>query len=202
MEVPYTKMNKKIESPNDCFLLDSGKIFLWGDIEEETARNFVRSIRYIAKKNIKEINIYIHSSGGDVDAACAIIDEIIGFSTLGFTINTIAIGKCYSAAAYILSFGTNRYATENSTIMLHPILFDLDIDYIDAQRSYTEFTNRKYKEIISRVAKNCGHRSKRSIESFMSIIKDGLWMSPSDSIEFGLVDDLWEYSIDETNNGV
>ena len=86
--------------------------------------------------------------------------------------------------------------------MLHAILFDLDIDYIDAQRSYTEFTNRIYKEIIYRVAKNCGHRSKRSIEIIMSTIKDGLWMSPSDSIEFGLVDDLWEYSIDETNNGV
>ena len=137
--------------------------------------------------------VYIHSDGGDVDAVCSMIDEIEGVKSQGIEVNTIANGKAFSAAAYLLTFGTNRYATNNATIMLHPILFDLDLDYIDAQRSYTDFTNLKYQNLISKVAKNCGRKSKNTIDKFMSEIKDGLWLMPKQAIKMKVIDSIWDY---------
>ena len=186
-------MNSKIISPEDSFLLDCGKVFVWGDIDEDLALKFSRHIRYVAGKGLKTIYVYIHSDGGDVDAVCSMIDEIEGVKSQGIEVNTIANGKAFSAAAYLLTFGTNRYATNNATIMLHPILFDLDLDYIDAQRSYTDFTNLKYQDLISKVAKNCGRKSKNTVEKFMSEIKDGLWLMPKQAIKMKVIDSIWDY---------
>jgi len=187
------KMNSKIISPEDSFLLDCGKVFVWGDIDEDLALKFSRHIRYVASKGLKVMYVYIHSDGGDVDAVCSMIDEIEGVKSQGIEVNTIANGKAFSAAAYLLTFGTNRYATNNATIMLHPILFDLDLDYIDAQRSYTDFTNLKYQNLISKVAKNCGRKSKNTIDKFMSEIKDGLWLMPKQAIKMKVIDSIWDY---------
>ena len=77
--------------------------------------------------------------------------------------------------------------------MLHPILFDLDLDYIDAQRSYTDFRNLKYQDLISKVAKNCGRKSKNTVEKFMAEIKDGLWLMPRQAIKMKVIDSIWDY---------
>jgi ATP-dependent protease ClpP protease subunit len=197
-------MNKKSFDFDDTFLLDSGRIFLREDIGEESEEKFTRSIRYCIYNNIKSIYIYINSEGGDVDSACAIIDEINGAKELGFDVNTIAFGRTYSAAAYILTFGSKKYATRNSTIMLHPILFSLELDYMAPQKAYTAFTDRKYEDIIKQVANNCDKKTKPSIQKFINDIQHGLWLDPQQAKKMKIIDDLWDYSwektIDEESN--
>ena len=63
-------MNSKIISPEDSFLLDCGKVFVWGDIDEDLALKFSRHIRYVASKGLKVMYVYIHYDGGIVDAVC------------------------------------------------------------------------------------------------------------------------------------
>ena len=199
------KMNNQIKLIEDCFLLDSGRIFIRGEINEESEEKFVRSLRYCMSIDIKNIYVYISSEGGDVDSACAIIDEINGAKKQGFKIHTIAIGKAYSAGAYILTFGSVRYATENASIMLHPILFDLDMDYIANQKAYTAFTDYKYADIINKVAKNCKRKTKSSINKFVEEIQHGLWLCPKEAKKLKVIDEIWDYSleksINETSNG-
>ena len=185
---------KEAKSPDDAFLIRSGKIFIWGEIDEESSEKFVRNIRYAISKGMKEIYVYISSYGGDVDCACAIIDEINGAKKLGINVSIVALGKAYSAAAYILTFGSEKYATENTTIMFHPILFALDLDYVAAQKSYTIFSDKKYRDLITSVAKNCGYKTKKDIESFMSSIKDGMWLDVKMAISQNVIDDVWDYS--------
>tara|TARA_R110002167_G_scaffold59420_2_gene168324 strand:+ start:32 stop:529 length:498 start_codon:yes stop_codon:yes gene_type:complete len=154
--------------------------------------------------DIKDIYVYISSEGGDLDAGCAIIDEINGAKKQGHKIYTIAIGKAYSAAAYILTFGSVRYATENASIMLHPVLFDLDMDYIANQRAYTAFTDYKYVDIIKKVAKNCKKKTRLAINKFIQEIQHGLWICPKQAKKMKIIDDIWDYSwekdIDEQSN--
>ena len=201
----YFKMNSQIKLIEDCFLLDSGRIFIRGEINEESEEKFVRSLRYCMSIDIKNIYVYISSEGGDVDSGCAIIDEINGAKKQGFKIHTIAVGKAYSAAAYILTFGSVRYATENASIMLHPILFDLDMDYIANQKAYTAFTDYKYADIINKVAKNCKRKTKASINKFVEEIQHGLWLCPKEAKKLKAIDEIWDYSleksINETSNG-
>ena len=109
-------------------------------------------------------------------------------------IHTIALGKAYSAAADILTFGSTRYATENASIMLHPMLFDLDMDYIANQKAYTAFTDYKYEDIIKQVAKNCKKRTKASISKFVEEIQHGLWLCPKEAKRRKVIDDIWDYS--------
>ena len=84
-------MNKKSFDFDDTFLLDSGRIFIRGEIDEDQEEKFIRSLRYTTHKNIKSIYIYISSDGGDVDCACAMIDEINGSKDIGHKITTVAI---------------------------------------------------------------------------------------------------------------
>ena len=187
-------MNNQTKLIEDCFLLDSGRIFIRGEINEESEEKFVRSLRYCMSIDIKNIYVYISSEGGDVDSACAIIDEMNGAKTQGFKIHTIAIGKAYSAAAYILTFGSVKYATENASIMLHPILFDLDMDYIANQKAYTAFTDYKYADIINKVANNCKKKTKSAIDKFIQDIQHGLWICPKQAKKMKIIDFIWDYS--------
>jgi ATP-dependent protease ClpP protease subunit len=187
-------MNNQTKLIEDCFLLDSGRIFIRGEINEESEEKFVRSLRYCMSIDIKNIYVYISSEGGDVDSACAIIDEMNGAKTQGFKIHTIAIGKAYSAAAYILTFGSVKYATENASIMLHPILFDLDMDYIANQKAYTAFTDYKYADIINKVANNCKKKTKSAIDKFVQEIQHGLWLCPKQAKKMKIIDFIWDYS--------
>ena len=191
-------MSNQTKFVEDYFLLDSGRIFIRGDSNEESEEKFTRSLRYCMSVDIKNIYVYISSEGGDVDSGCAIIDEINGAKKQGFKIHTIAIGKAYSAAAYILTFGSVRYATENSSIMLHPILFDLDMDYIANQRAYTAFTDYKYADIIDKVAKNCNKKTKSAIDKFVKEIQHGLWICPKQAKKMKIIDFIWDYSKEKT----
>ena len=197
-------MNKKSFDFDDTFLLDSGRIFIRGEIDEDQEEKFIRSLRYTTHKNIKSIYIYISSDGGDVDCACAMIDEINGAKELGHKITTVAIGKTYSAAAYILTFGSEKYASRNSNIMLHPIIFSLELDYMAPQKAYTAFTDRKYEDIIKQVANNCDKKTKQSIQKFINDIQHGLWLDPYQAKKMKVIDGLWDYSwekiIDEESN--
>ena len=186
----------KTSKIHDEFLLDSGRIFLWGEITEELAGKFTKELRYVMSKDITSIYVYIHSEGGEVDSACAIVDEINGAKVLGYEIYTIAIGKAYSCAAFILAMGSQecRYATENTSIMLHPVHYELPSDYIDAQRSYTAFSEQQYAAIIDMVAKACGRKSKKTRDSFHSEIKDGLWLDAKQATKKKVIDGIWDYS--------
>ena len=86
-------MSNQTKFVEDYFLLDSGRIFIRGDINEESEEKFIRSLRYCMFMNIKDIYIYISSEGGDVDSGCAIIDEINGAKKQGFKIHTMLLEK-------------------------------------------------------------------------------------------------------------
>lgn len=187
---------KQVDDPLDEHLarhhLDARRIFLWGEIDEKTTKEVTERIRYLCDLASSPIFLHICSIGGDVDCSIAIIDEILGARSHKVEINTIATGVAYSAAANVLAVGTpgRRWATQNSTIMLHPASFDLEKDYGPQQQSATEFYNRHSDIINSLVAKAC---RKRYIKKFKDMIDKGLWMTAKEAVRFGIIDGIWDY---------
>lgn len=197
MSESYDKVRLLIEKTE----IEKGCIYLWGDVDESLAEYVIERLRYIhyvLKK--KEVYLYIHSDGGETDSCCAIIDEIIGLQSLGVKVYTIAIGKAYSSAAMILSVGSERYATPLTSLMLHPVSFDCPTDYVSQQSKYTTYIERHWDNVAGFIAKKCGYKNKGEVAKFRIDIKDGLWMTTDEAIDFGLIDGVWDYEWEQHRN--
>ena len=103
--------------------LEARKLFINQDIDDDALDGVVYHImRYnfldkgIPVKDRIPIKIYINSYGGSVTAGFAIIDAIKASKTPVYTIN---LGVCYSMAFMIFLAGDIRYATKNSSLLLH-----------------------------------------------------------------------------------
>ena len=106
--------------------VDSGYVYLDGDVEEATLTNIVSKIEFIRRirKKQNHLNSYLtlvlNSYGGSVYDAIGIVDYIRYLCPE--KINTLGIGKVMSAACLILASGTGtRMATENTYLMIHEI---------------------------------------------------------------------------------
>jgi ATP-dependent Clp protease protease subunit len=91
-------------------------IYLEGDIDKDTAGEFIRNIRLMDHVTDKDITVMINSDGGSVRAGMDIIDAIRECSSKVITHN---IGSCYSMAAIIFQAGDFRLMSENASLMIH-----------------------------------------------------------------------------------
>lgn len=172
-------------------LLDTGRVFINGEIDEEQSLNFVMQIKYLVLKNFKEIYIYINSEGGEVEAAMAIIDEIEIAIKNGVNVVTICAGKAYSCGAFILIYGNERYATKHSSIMIHPVQYELYEDYIKLQQKYSEFSIKQYEKFIKQIAKKCGNKTVKAVNKFVRDVDENIWVDVHSAIKMNIVDGIW-----------
>jgi ATP-dependent Clp protease, protease subunit len=100
-------------------LLKDNIIFLGTPIDDTIANLVCAQLLHLESENAdKDINIYINSPGGDINALFAIYD------TMQFVrpdISTICFGQAASAAAVLLAAGKNgkRLALPRSRIIIH-----------------------------------------------------------------------------------
>ena len=100
-------------------LLKDHIIFLGTPIDDTIANLICAQLLHLESENPdKDINIYINSPGGDINALFAIYD------TMQFVrpdISTICFGQAASAAAVLLAAGTpgKRLALPHSRVLLH-----------------------------------------------------------------------------------
>jgi ATP-dependent protease ClpP protease subunit len=81
-----------------------------------------RLLEFAEQDQLEAIDLLINSTGGDVEAACAIINAMHG---LPCRVNTVCMGFAQSAACIILMAGTGvRTAFENSVLLIHRMVWD------------------------------------------------------------------------------
>lgn len=177
-----------------------GRIFLYGEIDDKIAFRTIQRMRYVFLEKRKEIYLYIHSDGGDFEAMCAIIDEMVGLQSIGAKIYTIALGKACSAAAYVLAMGTERYATANTTIMMHEMQVNWEWagESVKNVKGDTEFMDKLYTHTISMIVERCGHKGKKKA-AFIEKISKVMWMLPKDAQREGIIDGIWDYNWEKVN---
>lgn len=103
--------------------LEERKLYLTGEV---TVYNTAALIQKILQYNADDkdvpveertpIRLYLTSEGGDVQSGLGLIDVIIASKTPVYTINT---GYWYSMALMIGLTGHKRFATANSSVLLH-----------------------------------------------------------------------------------
>jgi len=161
-------------------------IFVSEDFTKEMASVVVALLLYYNKQSTTEpITIYINSNGGDGSALFAIYDMI---NMISAPIETICMGKCYSAGAFLLAAGTKgrRYVFKHSQIMIHGLqcAFPLPLDDQDDSVAYYSFLNTFNNKIMALLAKHSGQPLKKVKED----CKIDTYLDAKEAINYGLAD--------------
>ena len=177
----------------DDFFIKERKIFLWGELNTETSLRTIQLLKFLNSKNKKPIILYINSSGGEVEDGLSIIDEINGIKKEGTEIWVVAQGQACSMAAFILVAGTYSYATENTTIMLHPMWGDTAEENNNKLKRSVDFYDKKEELLIKLVAKKSGKTTPSKFKVLKEEIDKTLWLSAEQAKKHGIIDDIWQY---------
>jgi ATP-dependent Clp protease, protease subunit len=99
-------------------LLKRREIFLWGEINDETAEAIVKKILYFDGLNNDDIVLYLNSPGGVISSGLAIYDAMQYAKS---AVSTVCMGQAASMAAVLLCAGSKgkRLVWEHSRVLIH-----------------------------------------------------------------------------------
>ncbi|HJP26755.1 MAG TPA: ATP-dependent Clp protease proteolytic subunit, partial [Arenicellales bacterium] len=100
-------------------MLKERVIFLVGPVEDHMANLVVAQLLFLESENPdKDINLYINSPGGAVNAGLAIYDTM---QFIKPQVSTVCIGQAASMGALLLAGGAagKRFALPHSRLMIH-----------------------------------------------------------------------------------
>jgi len=168
-------------------LLKARKIFLWSQVDDESAKAIVtRLLSLDAEDSNKEIVFYINSPGGSVHDGLAIYDAMRAIAS---PISTVCTGLAASMGAVLLAGGDKgrRFTWPHARIMIHqPLIMgtitgratDLDIQAKEMIRT---------REEINRLL---AHHTGQDVERIAADTDRDNFMSPKEAKEYGLIDDV------------
>ncbi|MEH6681898.1 MAG: ATP-dependent Clp protease proteolytic subunit [Sediminicola sp.] len=176
----------KIQEAIEEKLLNERKVFLWGTVNDSSAKHVIDRLLYLDLQNHKEIQLVINSPGGYVTSGFAIYDTI---KSLKSPVSTVCSGLAASMGSILLSVGEKgrRFIQPHAQVMIHQ-----PSGGARGQASNIEIQAKeiiKTRELSARLlAENCG-------QDFDRVMKDfdrDYWMNAQESISYGIVDGILE----------
>lgn len=174
----------KVQEAIDEKLLEERKVFLWGMVDDDSAKHVIDRLLYLDMMNNKEIQLYINSPGGYVTSGFSIYDTI---KSLKSPVSTICTGLAASMGSILLSVGKKgrRFIQPHARVMIHQ-----PSGGARGQASNIEIQAKeilKTKEIGAQIlAENCG----QTFEQIMKDFNRDYWMGAEESVAYGIVDDI------------
>jgi ATP-dependent Clp protease protease subunit len=174
----------KVQEAINRQLLEERKVFLWGMVDDKSAKHVVDRLLYLDAQSQDEIQLIINSPGGYVTSGFSIYDTILQIKS---PVSTVCSGLAASMGSILLSVGAKgrRFIQPHARVMIHQ-----PSGGAQGQASNIEIQAKeiiKTKEIGARIlAENCG-------QSFEKVMKDfdrDYWMDADESIAYGIVDQV------------
>ncbi len=168
-------------------LYTARKIFLWSDVNDESAKAVVtRLLSLDTEDPEEEIVLYINSPGGSVHDGMAIYDAMLAIEA---PVSTVCMGMAMSMGSFLLCAGEpgRRFAWPHARIMIHqPLIMgtvtgtatDLDIR--------AKETIRLRGELNELYAKHTG----QDVEKIANDTDRDFFMSAQEAKEYGMLDDV------------
>lgn len=98
-------------------LMERRTVVLEGEITTASTAQAAQKILLLQMKSSDRINLVIDSGGGNTDAALRLCD--IMSTVITAPIRGIAIGKCGSAATFVMLHCTERLSAPHATFLIH-----------------------------------------------------------------------------------
>ena len=185
--VPYKTSGGLSLIPIESWLISEGKLFIHGEITENTASEFVQKLMYLRKEKPDErIKVYVNSIGGNLNAGKLIYDAIKSQKS---KIDIICTGMAASMAAIILAGGQKgrRYILPRSEVMIHEPFVEGGVGgSSDSIRRTAETLLRNKREAIELLAADTG-KSAAEVEKAISYDH---YMTAKEAIAFGICDKI------------
>lgn len=174
----------KIQDAIDSKLIAERKVFLWGQVDDKSAKHVIERLMYLDAMDTKDIHLYINSPGGYVTSGFAIYDCM---KSLKSDVSTICTGFAASMGSILLSAGEKgkRFIQPHARVMIHQPSGGARGPASDIEITAQEIL--KTKELSARLlAENCGH----TLEKVMKDFNRDHWMGAEESIAYGIVDKI------------
>ncbi|MGY5847167.1 ClpP family protease [Salegentibacter sp. HM20] len=174
----------KIQDLIDSRFLKERQVFLWGEVNDRSAKHVIDRLLYLDLEGTEEIKFFINSPGGFVTDGFAIYDTI---QSLNCDVSTICTGVAASMGSILLSAGKKgrRFIQPHARVMIHQ-----PSGGARGQASNIEIQAReilKIKELSAKIlAENCG----QSVDKVMKDFNRDHWMDAQESVEYGIVDGI------------
>ena len=179
--------NLKLQDIIDSKILNERKVFLWGQVDDESAKHVVERLMYLELLSPgKEIQFIINSPGGAVTSGFAIYDTMKSITS---PISTICSGLAASMGSILLSAGEKgrRFILPHARVMIHQPHGGAGGTATDIEIQMNEII--KTKNLGAKIlAENCG----QPIEKVMNDFNRDHWMGAQESMEYGIVDGILE----------
>lgn len=172
----------KIQDKIDAKLLEERKVFLWGQVDDKSAKHVIDRLMYLDSLEKKDIQLYINSPGGYVTSGFAIYDCM---KSLKSDVATICTGFAASMGSILLSAGTKgkRFIQPHARVMIHQPSGGARGQASDIEITAQEIL--KTKELSAKIlAENCGQKVEKIIKDF----NRDHWMGAEESVDYGIVD--------------
>ncbi len=166
-------------------LLRERIIFLGAGIDDQVANLIIAQLLYLEREDPeKDINLYIHSPGGQITAGLAIYDTM---QLVRPDVATYAVGMTASMGTILLCSGApgKRYAMPNSTVHMHQALGGARGQAADIEIQAREIL-RENDIIRGILVKHSGQDDERIRRDF----DRDFYMNPQQAKEYGLVDEI------------
>lgn len=165
-------------------LLEERKVFLWGMVDDDSAKHVIERLMYLDSLGSDEIQLIINSPGGYVTSGFAIYDTMMQIKS---PVATVCSGLAASMGSILLSAGAKgrRMIQPHARVMIHQ-----PSGGAQGQASSIEIQAReiiKTKEIGARIlSENCD----QPLEKVMNDFDRDYWMDAQESLAYGIVDHL------------
>lgn len=182
----FMKNMKKLFSGNDMEeqLLKRRQIFLWGEINDESAEAIVKRILFFDMQSSDDITLYINSPGGVISSGLAIYDAMQFAKS---DIVTVCMGQAASMAAVLLCSGTKgkRQAWEHARVLIHQPLISGNMF---GPASDIQIQAEEMLRVRDNLNQILADHTGQTINKIQDDTDRDFFMSAEDSKKYGIVD--------------
>jgi len=188
-EQTSSKMPTPVGAQIQKKFLDQRKIFLWGAVTDETAKDITEKLLYLeASAPGKEITFYINSPGGSITAGMAIFDTI---KLISSPVTVVVTGMAASMGSILLSAAKKgrRLLYPHARVLIHqPLISGRFIGPaadINIQAQEMEKLRAELNQILAEA-------SGQPIEKITKDTDRDFYLNAKEAIEYGLADKIVE----------
>jgi len=167
-------------------MLKRREIFLWGEINDESAALVVQKIIYFDAQNNEDITLFINSPGGMISSGLAIYDAMQYAKS---DIKTVCMGLAASMGAVVLCAGAKgkRQSWVNARIMIHQPLISGNFFGPASEINIQAEEMLKVREQLNKILADHSGQPLKKIEEDTD--RD-YFMSAEEAAQYGLIDGI------------
>jgi len=164
-------------------------ITITGVVDIDMYENVIKNLHFL-DSTVGEINIKLHSEGGDVIAAKSIFDAI--FNCKNF-VRIIVYGEASSSASLLVQAADERIMSINAHMMIHVGEEGFPTNHPRNLESAAKFTKKMEDWMEAVYLKRIKEKRKKFTRNQLkSMLTFDTYLSPQQCLELGLIDKIGE----------